>query len=139
MSEELDSVVHYSVDLNEQEAPPPLPTGEYRGVVRAAEKKESQRGTMYAAVSFHISPDQYPADFADDANPDGMTLVYRRCSLEDNPQARYGARQFIEAIGGVLAKDVDVAEWVGLEGALEVEHDTFEGVTRAAIKRVRAA
>jgi len=93
---------------------------------------------MYAAVSFHIGADQFPADYTD-GNDDGVTLIYRRCGLEDNPQARYGAKRFIEAIGAPLSKKVDVAEWVGLEAALEVGHDTYEGVTRAVIDRVHAA
>jgi hypothetical protein len=138
MSEEISSIVEFSMDLNKQDAPEPLPSGKYTGVIRNAEVKESQRGTMYAAVSFHIGADQFPADYTD-GNDDGVTLIYRRCGLEDNPQARYGAKRFIEAIGAPLSKKVDVAEWVGLEAALEVGHDTYEGVTRAVIDRVHAA
>ena len=112
--------------------------GKYTGIVRGAEVKMSQRDTRYAAVSFHVSPDQFPADFKD-GNPDGQTLVYRRVSLEDTPQARYGTRRFIEAIGAPLSKKVDVTEWIGNEASLEVEHETWEGVTRAQIVRVAAA
>lgn len=138
MSEELSSIVEFSIDLNKQEAPEPLPAGSYTGVIRNAEVKESQRGTMYAAVSFHIGADQFPADYKD-GTEDGLTLVYRRVGLEDNPQARYGTKRFIEAIGAPLSKKIDVSEWVGLEADLEVEHDTYEGVTRAVVNRVRAA
>tara|TARA_Y100001973_G_C5195108_1_gene333665 strand:+ start:1012 stop:1428 length:417 start_codon:yes stop_codon:yes gene_type:complete len=138
MSEELASIVEFSVDLKNQDAPEPLPAGSYTGVVRNAEVKESQRGTRYAAVSFHISADQFPADYKDGSD-DGLTLIYRRVGLEDNPQARYGTKRFIEAIGAPLSKSVDVSEWVGMEAALEVVHDTYEGVTRAVINRVHAA
>ena len=68
-----------------------------------------------------------------------MTLIYRRCGLEDNPQARYGAKRFCEAIGAPLSKKIDVTEWIGMEAALEVDHDTYEGVTRAVVNRVHAA
>ena len=134
---ELDSIVEYSVDLNDQEAPNPLPAGKYTGVVRKAEKRESQRGTMYAAVSFYIGADQYPADFTDGPD-DGLTIVYRRVGLEDNPQSRYGTKRFIEAIGAPLAKSINVTDWVGMEANLDVIHDTFEGVTRPVIERVHA-
>tara|TARA_Y100001951_G_C11271251_1_gene258913 strand:- start:155 stop:571 length:417 start_codon:yes stop_codon:yes gene_type:complete len=137
MAEEMSSIVEYSVDLNQQEAPQPLPVGTYSGVIRSTEKKESQRGTMYAAVNFHIDAKQFPADF-EDGSDEGLTIIYRRCSLEDNPQARYGTRRFCEAIGAPLAKQIDISEWVGMEAALEVTHDTFEGVTRAQINRVNA-
>lgn len=138
MSEELSSIVEFSMDLNKQEAPEPLPAGKYTGVIRNAEVKESQRGTRYAAVSFHIGADQFPPDYKDGSD-DGLTLVFRRCGLEDNPQARFGCKRFIEAIGAPLAKAIDVSEWVGMEAALEVEHDTYEGVTRAVVARVHAA
>jgi len=138
MSNELSSIIEFSVDLAKQEAPEPLPAGEYRGVIRKAEVKESQRGTMYCAVSFHISADQYPADF-DDGADDGLTLIFRRVGLEDNPQSRFGTRRFCESIGAPLAKKIDVNEWVGMEASLDVVLDTYEGVQRATIDRVRAA
>ena len=138
MSEELSSIVTFSVDLNKQEAPEPLPPGAYVGVIRKAEVKESQRGTMYGAVAFHIGSDQFPADFKDGPD-DGLTLIYRRVGLEDNPQARYGTKRFIEAIGAPLSKKIDVNEWVGMEASLHVGLATYEGVTRAVIDRVRAA
>ena len=138
MANDLSSIVEFSIDLKKQEAPEPLPPGAYVGVIRKAEVKESQRGTMYGAVSFHVSPDQFPADFKDGPD-DGLTLIYRRVGLEDNPQARYGTKRFIEAIGAPLSKKIDVNEWVGMEAALDVVLDTYEGVTRAVIDRVRAA
>ncbi len=134
---ELDSIVEFSVDLNDQEAPIPLPAGRYTGTIRKAEKRESQRGTMYAAVSFHIGADQYPADYTEGMD-DGLTIIYRRVGLEDNPQSRYGTKRFIEAIGAPLAKSINVTDWVGMEVALDVTHDTFEGVTRPVIDRVHA-
>ena len=136
--EELSSIVEFSIDLNKQEAPEPLPPGEYTGVIRKTEVKESQRGTMYAAISFHIDADQFPPDFKDGPD-DGLTLVFRRVGLEDNPQARFGTKRFIESIGAPLAKKIDVSEWIGMEAALDVSHDTYEGTTRAVIDRVRAA
>jgi len=138
MAEELPSIVSFSIDLSDQEAPEPLPVGKYMGIIRNAEVKESQRGTRYGAISFHIGADQFPADYKD-GNDDGMTLVYRRVGLEDNPQARYGTKRFIESIGAPLSKQIDVSEWVGLEAVLEVAHETYEGVTRAAINRVHPA
>lgn len=138
MSEELSSIVEFSIDLNKQEQPEPLPPGKYTGVIRNAEVRESQRGTMYCAVSFHIGADQYPADYKDGSD-DGMTIVFRRVGLEDNPQARFGTKRFIESIGAPLSKKIDVSEWVGLEAALEVGLDTYEGITRAVIERVHAA
>ena len=93
---------------------------------------------MYCAVSFHIGSDQYPADFKDGSD-DGLTIVYRRVGLEDNPQSRFGTKRFIESIGAPLSKKINVSDWIGMEAALEVKHDTFEGITRAVVDRVHAA
>ena len=138
MSEEISSIIQYSINLKDQEAPPPLPAGKYVGAIRDTEVKESQRGTMYCAVSFHIGADQFPPDF-EGGSEDGLTLIYRRVGLEDNPQSRFGTKRFIEAIGAPLAKKIDVTEWVGMEASLDVAHDTYEGITRAVIDRVNPA
>ena len=137
-TEDMPSIIEYSMDLGQQEAPPPLPAREYTGTIRSAVKKVSQKGTSYAEVAFFIPSDQYPADFTE-GNPEGTTLVFRRVSLEDNPQARYGTRRFIEAIGAPLGRRIDLNEWAGREAAIEVTHETYEGTKRAVINRVRGA
>jgi hypothetical protein len=100
-----------------------------------AEAKMSARDTKYAAVTFHITADQYPPDFTD-GNPDGMTLVFRRVPLEDNVQSRYTLKRFLESIGAPRGKRIDLTEWVGCEGKIEIVHETYEGVNRATIKNV---
>jgi hypothetical protein len=138
MTDELPSIVEFSVDLNKQEEPEPLPAGEYTGVIRSAVQKTSQKGTRYGEIAFFIDSDQYPADYTE-GNPDGTTLYYRRVSFEDNPMARYGTRRFCEAISAPLGKKVDLNEWVGLEAVVEITHETYEGSRRANINRVRAS
>lgn len=138
MSDDMPSIVEFSEDVSKAEAPEPLPTGDYVGVIRAAEVKMSQRDTKYAAVTFHIDASQYPADYQD-GNPDGAVLIYRRVSLEDNPQARFGLRRFLDAIGAAGGKKVDVGDWIGNEATIEVSHESYEGVMRAQISRVTEA
>ena len=83
---ELPSIIEFSVDLNKQEEPEPLPAGEYTGVIRGAVQKLSQKGTHYGEIAFYIDSDQYPADFTE-GNPDGMTLYFRRVSFEGSRRA----------------------------------------------------
>jgi hypothetical protein len=139
MTEETMTIVEFSEDISEAEAPEPLPVGEYPTSIRAAEVKISQRGTRYAAVTFVITPEEYPADYPIENAPDGKTIIFRRCSLEDNPQSRFMLKNFCEAIGATASKKVDVSEWIGLTAMVEVEHDTYEGVTREQITRVNEA
>lgn len=135
MSDQIPSVMEFSTDIGEQEAPVPLPDGLYTASIRGVDIRESQRGTKYAAVQFHIAPDQYPADFQE-GDPDGEIIVFRRVPMEDTQRARYQLRRFIEAIGAVPSRRIDVNEWVGLEGSVEVVHEEYEGTPRATIKSV---
>ena len=135
---DMPSIVEFSMDIGQQEAPAPLPGGEYNGVVRSAIVKISQRGTKYGEVAFFIDGGQYPADFTE-GNPEGTTIMFRRVSLEDNPQARFGTRKFCEALGAPLGKRIDVSDWVGRDAQVEVGHETYEGIRRAVINRVRGA
>ncbi len=136
-SGELPSIIEFSVDLNKQEEPEPLPAGEYTGTIRAAVQKLSQRETHYGEIAFFIDADQYPADYTE-GNADGMTLYFRRVSFEDNPMARYGVKRFCENIGAPLGKKIDLSEWVGLEAVLDIVHETYEGSRRAQITKVRS-
>ena len=137
MADTLPSIVTFSVDLATQQPPEPLPVGDYRGTIRSANPKNSQAGKRYGEVAFLISSDQYPVDYKD-GNPDGTTIMFRRISLEDTPQARYSTRRFLEAIGAPLGKRIDLTEWAGREATVEVLHEEYEGVNRPIISRVRS-
>ena len=138
MAEELDTIVEYSVDLKNQEAPIPLPVGEYRAQIRNVEVRMSQRDTKYAAVSFWISPDQYPADFTE-GSEDGETIVYRRVPLEDNPKSRFQCKQFLEAIEAPISNRIDTTQWNGLSALVGITHEEWEGMPRANITKVSRA
>ena len=139
MAEEnqVDSIVTFSEDVSSQEAPPPLPTGDnYEGVIKDAKVNVSKTsGKRYAAITFVVSPDQYPPDFK--GPEEGVQLSYNRLLVEDTAQARYQIRRFCESIGAVVpGKEWNVKEIIGLSGRLKVGHDTYEGVPRAQLEKV---
>jgi hypothetical protein len=134
---ELPSIIEYSQDLASAEAPKPLPAREYRATIREAKIAVSKSsGKPNLNVSFTIPSDQYPADYTD-GNPDGTTLTIY-LSTEDNAQARYRMKRFIEAVGAPLGKSVDPATLIGLEAMVSIEHEPYEGVMQARIKSYRA-
>jgi hypothetical protein len=135
---EMPSVVEFTEDVGEQDAPQPLPPGDYLAQIKAAEIRTSQRGTKYAMVTFHVSPEQYPADFTE-GDPDGETLMYPRVPMEDTARSRFMLRRFIEAIGATPSKRVDVNEWIGLEAMVTVANEEYEGMMRANITKVSKA
>jgi hypothetical protein len=131
------SIIEFSEDISTAEAPVPLPVGEYPAEIRGAEARTSAKGNRYAAVSFFIAPEAYPADYSE-GDPDGQVLVFQRLSLEDSPAARHRLRKFCEAVGAKAGTKIDLNEWVGLSATVSVTHDTYEGETRAAIQKVVA-
>lgn len=137
-NEQLPSVIEFDEDISQAEAPVPLPVGDYTAEVRGATQKMSQNGNPYAAVQFFIPADQYPADYTE-GEPDGTLLTYNRVSLNNTPASRHRLRKFGEAIGAPLGKKIDLNEWVGRTATVSIQHDTYEGETRAAIGKVTAA
>ena len=133
---ELPSVVTFSEDVAKAEQPDPLPAGQYRGEIRKVEPKMSGAGNKYAAVHFFITPDQYPADYPPENNPDGMTMVYNRVMLEDTGRNRWRMRQFIEAIGAKGGKELDLNSWIGLAALVDIDHEDYEGETRERVTAV---
>ncbi len=132
---DMPSVYEFSENIADAEAPAPLPPGDYIGVIKEVEAKDSSKGNRYASVSFHISPDQYPVDFTD-GPPDGITLAYNRVVLKDDARSRFAIRRFCEAIDAPMGKAIDLLSWIGQEAKLTVKHSEYEGVKRAEIDRV---
>lgn len=136
--EEMSSIVEFSEDITTQEAPPPLPVGEYEAEIRKAEAAISNNsGNKFAKVAFYVAPEDYPPDFDASTNPEGVTMNYSFVSLEDTPKGRYQCRKFCEKIGATTAKSIDLNEWIGLRAIVEVVHGEYNGEPQAQIKSVR--
>lgn len=138
MSEDT-SIIEFSQDISTQEAPVPLPEGDYTAEIRSAVKKTGNAsGKAYAAIQFFIAPEQYPADYTE-GDLDGQLLTYGRMSLEDTPAARYKVRKTAEALGAPKpTTKLDLSQWVGLTGTVTVTHDEWEGEQRAQISKIVA-
>lgn len=136
---EVNSIVEFSDDLSSAEAPVPLPVRQYSATIRGAEAKVSEKGNRYAAVTFYISTDDYPADYPAENAPDGTTLVFRRVGLDDNAPTRYRLRKFLETIGAPTSARINLSDWVGLTCQVAIKHEQFEGETRATIEKVLKA
>ena len=140
MTEDVMSIIEYSEDISDAEQPEPLPMQDYPVTIRSVEAKESiNTGNKYAAISCFISPDDFPADFPIENAPDGKTIIFRRISLEDSPQARFSMRRFCEAIGAPMSTRIDINDWVGMEATAVVIVEDYEGLAREQIVRLEAA
>lgn len=138
--EELGSIIEYTDDIDDAEAPLPLPEGVYEAEIKAVEAKYSSNNRKYAAVSFFIPVDAYPADYPIEEAPDGLVLVFRKMSLENNKMARFNLKRFIQNIGAPpVGRSLDLTQWIGLKAKIIVKHDTWEGTTRPTVDRVVAS
>lgn len=134
--EDADGIIEFSENIADAEAPEPLPEREYVASIEAASRETSQtKGTKYAAVTFHVAEEDYPADF-DTNNAPGGKKIRHIVGLADDAPSRHRLRKFCEAIGAPMSKRIDLSQWVGLQAKITVKHDTYEGVKREKISKV---
>lgn len=136
---DLGSILDYSADLAEAEAPVALPAGDYPVRIVAAELGTSQSsGKARVDVTFRIQPEDFPADYEDaESFPDGKD-VHMYVSAEDTKAARFRMRKFCEAIGSTLSSRLDINEWIGKSAILTIEPDAYEGIERERARKVEA-
>jgi hypothetical protein len=134
--EESDSILEYSENIAEAEAPEPLPEREYIATVSKVTRELSERtGFPYVQPVFHIAEEEYPADF-DVSNAPGGKDIRHVVGIADDPPTRYRMRKFCEAIGAPMSKRINYNEWIGLQARITLKHETYEGVKREKIGKV---
>lgn len=136
---ETRSILQFSKNIAEQEAPPALPPGEYPAQVVAAEVRENKSGDGdHVYITWEIKPEAYPADFDASFYPEGRR-VYQRLGASDIPSQRFRFKRFCEALGVPASTDTfDVGEWIGLSAILGLDVETFEEVETERVKKVMA-
>lgn len=139
MSEELGSIISYSADISEAEAPPALPANSYPAkIVEVSHGISQSSGKRRVDVTWRIQPEDYPADYEGaDSFPDGKD-VHQYVSTEDTPNQRFRMRKFCEAIGAPMGTNLDHNEWIGKSAIITIENEEFEGVPRERFRRVEA-
>ena len=133
--EDMDSIIEFSENIADAEAPEPLPEREYVASIESVSREKSQKGSVYAAVNFHINEEDYPADY-DVNNAPGGKKIRHMLMLTDDAPTRHRLRKFCEAVGAPMAKRIDISQWVGLQAKITIKHDTYEGVKRERIQKV---
>jgi len=132
------SILKFSQDITNAEAPPPLPSRSYRAeIIGATIRPASTSGLPYLNLQFRIPAEEYPADYTE-GDPDGTILYYNRLQVADTPRGRHLARVLMEKIGGPLGHEIDCNALIGLWANIDVVHQEYEGEQRANIARVLA-
>jgi len=136
IEEDASSIMEYSEDISEAEAPIPLPEREYIATIKKTEQKVSGKGNKYIQVSFYVSPEEFPIDFDESNAPDGVILSYNRITLSDDIRGRYRMNQFCKSIGAPMGIQINFNDWIGLEARVKVTHQDYEGEKQASIEKV---
>ena len=132
------SIMKFSTDITNAEAPPPIPARSYRAeIVGAVVRPAATSGLPYLNIQFRIPAEEYPADYTE-GDPDGTILYYNRLQVSDSPRGRYQTRVLMEKLGGPLGAEIDCNALIGLWGNIDVVHQEYEGEMRANIARVLA-
>ena len=133
------SILTFSEDITNAEAPPPLPVGPYPAeIIGATTRVSATTGNEYASIVMRINEESYPADYTD-GDPDGTSLTYNRLLTSDTPSNRHRWRVFMERCGGPLGRSIDLGALIGLSCTVEITHQSYEGEERAQIARILAA
>lgn len=131
----LSSVIEFDEDLNNVEAPKPLPAGQYAATILSAEPIMSKNGEhKMAKVTWSIPAEEYPADYTD-GNPAGTQLTHY-LMLDNTARAKFSLKRFIQAIGAPLSNTVDLTTWLGLSARIEVTNEPFEDTLTARFRKV---
>ena len=132
---ELSSVIEFDEDLNNVEAPKPLPAGQYAATILSVEPMMSKNGEhKMAKVTWSIPAEEYPADYVD-GNPAGTQLT-QYLMLDNTARAKFALKRFVQAIGAPLSNTVDLTTWLGLAARVEVTNEPFEDTLTARLKKV---
>lgn len=139
MSEDHGSILDFSSDIADAEAPVALPAGDYPAKIVACELGTSNTsGKKRVDVMFRIAPEDFPADYEDaESFADGKD-VHAYISVEDNKATRFRLKKFLEAIGAPMTSRLDINEWIGRGAVITIEPDEYEGVERERFRKVEA-
>lgn len=134
---ELGSVYEFQSNIADAQQPNPLPVGEYRASVKIAELKVSKSsGKPMLAITYHISAEQYPADYTD-GNADGETLS-TYASLAETPRNKFMLKKFMEMHGVAPSNRLVATDFIGQEVIVKIEHEDYQGMPQARATPVRA-
>jgi hypothetical protein len=130
------SLIQFSQNLADAEAPPQLPPGEYPAICVAAVPGISKSsGNPVLPLTFKINKQDFPADFETDA--DELTLIFNSLTTRDTQQDRFRVRKICEALGVPLSNALDPNDFLNKQCRVKVEHQPdLEGNPRANIRAI---
>lgn len=131
------SLITFSQNIADAEAPAPLPPGEYEAVcVGAVPGLSKSSGNPVLPLTYKVSADQFPADF-DAGGADELTFIYNRLTTRDTAQDRFRMKNICIAHGVAMSNNIDANDFVGKKVKLVITTGKdLEGNDRAEVSKV---
>jgi hypothetical protein len=132
----LPSVLEFSSDVSQQEAPPALPARTYPATCTAASVRpsSSKPENNLLNLEFTIDPSTFPADFPES---DPVKLFWNRNVVnQDTARARYQLKLLCDKMKVMASRKIDVNDFVGKQVNLKVKNGSWQGVPRAEIEAI---
>lgn len=132
----MSSLIQFSQNIADAEAPPQLPAGTYPAIcVSAVPGISKSSGNPTLPLQFKVNKADFPPDFETDA--DEVTLIYNRLTTRDTQQDRFRMRKICETFGVAMSNAIDPNEFVMKQVRLEVvQRPDLEGNPRAEIDKI---
>jgi len=136
-----DSILELDMNLEDYADFEPLPKGPYPATCVQAERRTSDKGNDYYYTVWTIHPDDYPADYARENNPEGTRLNYSRVQVPDakNRRSITAVKNLLRAIGiSTKTNVINCGEWEGKKAKLIVDVGEFNGMPNNQIASIEA-
>jgi hypothetical protein len=130
------SLLEFSSNIADAEAPPQLPAGEYPAIcVAAAPGISKSSGNPVLPLTFKVNKSDFPADFDTDAEE--VTVILNWLTVRDTQQDRFRLRKVCEALGVPMSNKIDANDFLNRQCRVKIEQQAApDGTMRANIREV---
>ncbi len=134
---DMNSLLEFSQNIADAEAPPCLPAGEYSAHCTKAEvglSKSSQKPMI--TMSFAVNKSEFPVDF--DGDQDQVVVAFYQ-PVEDNSSNRFRMKKLCEALGVSASNRIDANDFVSRTARIRLAIEPgLDGTPRNTMKGVVA-
>lgn len=115
----------FEQSVEDAEAPPPLPEGDYDAEVTDSRLGVSNlTGRRQLLLTIVVPVENFPADFSPDNAPDGVRLVWFSPDIDDSKRGRWAMKQVCRHLKVPMTNRFRSSEFVGKRVRVTLGHRT---------------
>lgn len=114
------SLLTFSKNIADAEAPPQLPPGEYKAIcIAAVDKVAASSGNPMLTLTLQVPRTEFPADFDPGEGVDELTFTLNVVA-RDIPADRYRMKNTCNAFKVAMSNSIDPNDFVGKEARARI-------------------